>query len=57
MHASADGHIRSVTIRYRKSTEAVNRMTTHAVRSLVVIRRIEELDVIEELGKASALAS
>ena len=57
VHMSADGHIRSVTIRYRNSTEAVNRTTTRAVRSLVVIHRIDELDIMEELGKASFIHS
>ena len=52
VHRSADGRIRSVTIRYRNSTEGINRTTTRAVRSLVVIHRIDELNIMEELGKA-----
>ena len=57
VHASADGRIRSATIRYRNSTEGVNRSTTRAVRSLIVIHRIDELNIMEELGKASFINS
>ena len=57
VHASADGRICSVTIRYRNSTEGVNRNTTRAVRSLIVIHRIDELNIMEELGKASFINS
>ena len=49
---SDDGHIRSVTVRYRNSTETVDRTTIRAVRSLIVIHRIDELNIAEELGKA-----
>ena len=53
VHRSSDGHIRSVTIRYRNSSEASNRTTVRAVRSLVIIHRVDELNIAEELGKAA----
>ena len=52
VHISADGRIRSATIRYRNATEDVDRTTDRAVRSLVVVHRVDELDLMEELGKA-----
>jgi hypothetical protein len=55
VHRSDDGRIRSVTIRYRNANEDVNRTTVRAVRSLVVIHRIDELNIMEELGKAALL--
>ena len=55
VHRSDDGRIRSVTIRYRNSNEEVNRTTIRAVRSLVVIHRVDELNIMEELGKATLL--
>ena len=51
----ADGHIRSVTIVYRNSSEAVDRLTVRAVRSLVVIHRVDELNIAEELGRATLI--
>ena len=49
---SADGHIRSAVIRYRNATEEIDRVTVRAVRSLVVIHRVDELDIAVELGRA-----
>ena len=57
VHVSADGRIRSVTIRYQNYSEGVKRSTTRAVRSLIVIHRIDELNIMEELGKASFINS
>ena len=53
VHVSSDGRIRSATIRYRNATEDIDRTTNRAVRSLVVIHRVDELDLMEELGKAT----
>ena len=50
---SADGHIRSAVIRYRNASEEINRVTVRAVRSLVVIHRVDELNITEELGRAT----
>ena len=49
---NAGGRIRSATIRYRNATEDFDCTTNRAVRSLVVIHRVDELDLMEELGKA-----
>ena len=52
---SADGVIRTVVVRYRNSTEAVDRKTVRALRSIVVIHRVDELNIMEELGNAALL--
>ena len=52
-HFSSDGKIRSVTIRYRNASEGIDRTTKRAVRSLVIIHRVNEIDLMEELGKAA----
>ena len=48
-----DGAIRSVVLKYRNANEGVSRTTHRAVRSLTVIHRIDEIDLMEELGKAA----
>ena len=52
---SRDGKIRKVRVRYRNASENVDRTTYRAVRSLVVIRRTDESNVMEELGEISRL--
>ena len=52
-HIGTDGKIRSATIRYRNASEGVNRTTKRAVRSLVIIHRVDEIDLMEELGQAA----
>ena len=52
-HTGTDGKIRSATIRYRNASEGVNRTTKRAVRSLVIIHRVDEIDLMEELGQAA----
>ena len=54
---SRDGRIRSVTIRYHNANENVNRTTNRAVRSLVIIHRIDEVDLMKELGNAVTYAN
>ena len=54
---SKDGRIRSVTIRYRNSNENIDRTTNRAVRSLVIIHRVDEVDLMEELGNAVTYAN
>ena len=46
-----DGKIRQVKVRYRNHNETVDRFTDRAVRSLVVIRRADEMNVMEEMGE------
>ena len=53
VHTGRDGIIRSVTIKYRNSTEQISRSTHRAVRGLTVIHRVDEINLMEELGKAS----
>ena len=56
VHRSGDNHIRSVVIKYKNSTEEFVRTTFRAVRSLVIIHRIDEINIMGELGKALFLA-
>ena len=48
---SRDGLIRKVVVKYRNSNENVDRFTTRAVRELVIIHLIDEVHLMEELGK------
>ena len=57
IHVGADGRIRKATIRYRNANENVDRTTTRAVRGLVIIHRVDEIDLIEELGDAVTYAN
>ena len=57
VHVGGDGHIRSVTVRYRNSNETADRTTNRAVRSLVIIHRVDEIDLMEELGNATTYAN
>ena len=50
---SKDGLIRKVVVKYRNNNECVDRFTTRAVRELVLIHPIDEVHLMEELGKAS----
>ena len=52
VHHGSDDRIRSVVIRYRNANEEVVRKTVRAVRSLIIIHRIDEINILEELGKA-----
>ena len=47
---SKDHKIRTVIVRYWNHGENVNRTTKRAVRELVLIHHIDELDIISELG-------
>ena len=57
VHRGADNHIRSVILRYKNASEEIERKTVRAVRSLVIIHRIDEINIIEELGKATYINS
>ena len=50
---SRDGLIRRVVVKYRNHNESVDRFTTRAVRELVLIHPIDEVHLMEELGKMS----
>ena len=47
---SSDDKIRKATVHYLNSTEAVHRFTNRAVRQLIVIHPMGELNMMEELG-------
>ena len=49
--ASRDGKIRKVSVTYRNHHENINRETQRTARELVVIHAVDELNIIEELGK------
>ena len=50
---SKDGIIQKVVVKYRNHNENTDRFTTRAVRELVMIHPIDELNLIEELGQIS----
>ena len=54
---SRDGLIRKVVIKYRKSSENIDRFTTRAVRELVLIHQVDEMHIMEELGKVATTSS
>ena len=54
---SPDGKIRAVTVRYRNASENMDRKTFRAVRSLIIIHRADEIDIMEELGEAALSVS
>ena len=45
----ADGIIRKIVVTYRNASEGVDRTTTRSVRTLVVIHRVDELNIHQEL--------
>ena len=57
VHRSPDGKIRSVKIKYRNANENVDRITVRAVRTLIVIHRVHEIDIMEEIGKSAIYMS
>ena len=56
VHRSKDGRIRSADVKYRNSNESVDRMTHRAVRQLVMIHPIDELNILTELHEISTAA-
>ena len=50
VHLSKDGKIRKVDIRYRNSNETTNRFTTRAVRQLVIVHHVNEINIMTELN-------
>ena len=53
VYTGRDGKVRKVKIRYRNHTENVDRTTERASRSLVVIRRADEMNIMDDLGEIS----
>ena len=54
---SKDGIIRKMILRYRNHQQNVDRYTTRSVRGLVLIHPIDELNLMEELGKVASIAN
>ena len=50
---SKDGIFRKVVVKYCNHNENTDWFTTRAVRELVMIHPIDELNLIEELGQIS----
>ena len=51
-----DQKVRTVLVRYRNHNEDFDRETRRAVRQLIVIHRMDKLDIIHELGKIATIA-
>ena len=54
--SSADGKVREVNIEYKNSTEKVWRTIHRAARSVAVLHREEDLDIMQGLNKAARAA-
>lgn len=53
-YLSKDNQVRTVKLRYRNAEEATGyRTTIRAARGLVVIHRVDEIDLMEEVGNAA----
>ena len=51
-----DGKVRHVEVKYRNASEKTNRKSHRAVRELVLIHPVDELDILSELHEAAARA-
>lgn len=56
VHRGSDNRIRKVVVKYKNANEEVARKTFRAVRSLVIIHRIDEINIMDELGKFELIA-
>ena len=54
---SRDGLIRKVVIKYRNSTQNIDRFTTRAVRELVLKHQLGEIHIMEELENIATTSS
>ena len=53
---SNDGIVRKARVRYRNHNESNDRETCRSVRTLVVIHKINELDLVQELAEMAKIA-
>ena len=53
VQAGRDGKTRKVKVKYRNHNENFNRETYRSARSLIVIRHMDESNVMEELGEVA----
>ena len=51
-----DGNIRKAVIKYKNLIESVYRYTNRAVRELVVIHGVDELDILQHLGEIAIIS-
>ena len=56
IHKGKDDVIRQATVKYKNHQEQAFRFTKRAIRSLVLIRSFDEVDIMKELGTMAALA-
>ena len=56
INRGTDGNIRKVNVRYRNHNENIDRETSRAVRQLIMIHPIDELNIIQELGEIASFA-
>ena len=50
---SEDGCVRNVNVKYRNFDEQADRITKRSVRGLILIHRVNELNIMEEMAEAS----
>jgi 3-deoxy-D-manno-octulosonic-acid transferase len=55
VEAGRDGKVRKIKLRYRNHNENVDRFTNRSTRSVVVIHRIDETNIMEEVGEVSRM--
>ena len=56
VHRGMDNVIRQVTVKYKNHQEQSFRFTKRAIRSLVLIRSFDEVDIMTELGTMASIA-
>ena len=56
VEVSKDDLIRKVTVKYRNHNEQTTRYTRRSVRSLVMIKPVDEEDIATELGRMACFA-
>ena len=57
VEAGKDGRIRKARVKYRNSSESVDRESFHAVRELVVIHHVDDINLNEQLSKMAMIQS
>ena len=55
--AGDDGLVRKAVIRYRNSSEKSDRETNRAARSLIVIHKVDEINIMKDLYQMSCRAN
>ena len=53
---SKDNKVRVVNVKYRNHNESTDRFTKRSARQIIVIHPIDELNIIQELGKIAIAA-